>query len=71
MQITEPDTRVMHLVEELAAGPLPSWEAPPALLVLNKVPLSFSYGNTSLMCSLRTLIKFPAIYRNKIQYLIY
>lgn len=43
MQITEPDTRVMHLVEEMAAGPLPSWEAPPALLVLNKVSVSFSY----------------------------
>ncbi len=37
MQITEPDERVLQLVEELAAGPLPSWDPPPALLLLNKV----------------------------------
>lgn len=37
MQITEPDERVVKMVEELAAGPLPSWEPPPAVLLLNKV----------------------------------
>ncbi|BDA47463.1 probable GTPase Era at C-terminar half [Coccomyxa sp. Obi] len=36
-QITEPDERVVKLVEELAAGPLPSWEPPPAVLLLNKI----------------------------------
>ncbi|EIE23555.1 GTP-binding protein Era [Coccomyxa subellipsoidea C-169] len=36
-QITEPDERVLQLVEELAAGPLPSWDPPPALLLLNKI----------------------------------
>ena len=39
VQITEPDERVVQLVEELAAGPLPSWDPPPALLLLNKVRL--------------------------------
>ncbi|KAK9792758.1 hypothetical protein WJX73_009051 [Symbiochloris irregularis] len=38
-QVTLPDPRVVHLVEELAAGPIPNWSCPPCLLVLNKVDL--------------------------------
>jgi hypothetical protein len=36
-QIMQPDPRVVKLVQELAEGPLPDWESPPALLILNKV----------------------------------
>ncbi|KAK9837015.1 hypothetical protein WJX81_007236 [Elliptochloris bilobata] len=38
-QVTRPDPRVLALVEHLAQGPLPDWDPPPALLVLNKVDL--------------------------------
>lgn len=36
-QVTQPDPRVLALLEELARGPMPDWDPPPALLVLNKV----------------------------------
>ena len=35
-QVTQPDPRVLALLEELARGPMPDWDPPPALLVLNK-----------------------------------
>ena len=37
-QVAQPDPRVLALLEELARGPMPDWDPPPALLVLNKVP---------------------------------
>ena len=40
MQILKPDIRVYGLVEELASGPLPSWDPLPTVLILNKVCLS-------------------------------
>ncbi len=49
VQITEPDERVVKLVEELAAGPLPSWEPPPAVLLLNKVICSRPEAHTHAM----------------------
>ena len=36
-QVTQPDPRVLALLEELARDPMPDWDPPPALLVLNKV----------------------------------
>ncbi len=39
MQILKPDIRVYGLVEELASGPLPSWDPLPTVLILNKVCL--------------------------------
>ena len=35
-QVVQSDPRVLALVEHLAEGPLPDWDPPPALLVLNK-----------------------------------
>lgn len=37
MQILKADIRVYGLVEELASGPLPSWNPLPTVLILNKV----------------------------------
>ena len=36
-QVEDPDDRVTQLVSELAAGPIPGWDPPPSILVLNKV----------------------------------
>lgn len=52
MQIVKPDIRVYNLVEELASGPLPSWNPVPTVLVLNKV--SYTSGPEST-CSLNLL----------------
>ena len=35
-QLERADARVLALVQELAQGPLPSWDPPPSALILNK-----------------------------------
>ena len=51
-QVTMPDPRVMDLVKELAEGPIPDWNPPPTILVLNKVcvppPASSTAPNSKL-----------------------